>query len=239
MDLNYPIFKSNFSLLKGISALRISSFFVFACLLSFSQPSFSQEISGTQVDIDRFAMEIQTVDESTTLISTIVSFTVIHDQISNTLTINFPKAQEVIVNRSKARITDSKGNVIWKGNPEKKITSENSLNFKFGKDQLTREGAQPYTIEWETNILVSSPTGYYVWPTCLSGNINSIKYLGLRVFADNEFREKIETNLEVSSRLMDQSSGLSGVVWELSNYRNKKAWQYTKPIENPYVKISF
>jgi len=239
MDLNCQIFKSNFSFLKGMSALRMSSFFAFACLFTFSQPSSSQEISGTPIEIDRFAMEMQTVDESTTLISTIVSFTAIQDQISNTISINLPKAQEVIVNRSKARITDSKGNVIWKGNLEKKVTTENSLSFMFGKDWLTKEGIQPYTIEWETNALVSTPTGNYVWPTCLSGNINSVKYLGLRVFADNEFKEKIETNLEVSSRLMDQSSGLSGVVWELSNYRTKKAWQYTKPIENPFVKISF
>jgi len=239
MDLNCQIFKSNFSFLKRMSASRMSSLFAFACLLTFSQQSFSQEVFGTQIEIDRFAMEMQTVDESTTLISTIVSFTAIQDQISNTLSINFPKAQEVIINRSKARITDSKGNVIWKGSLEKKVTSENTLNFKFGKDWLNKKGAQPYTIEWETNVLVSSPTGNYVWPACLSGNINSVKYLGLRVFADNEFREKIETNLEVSSRLMDQSSGLSGVVWELSNYRTKKAWQYTKPIENPFVKISF
>jgi len=182
---------------------------------------------------------MQTVDESTILISTIVSFTAIQDQISNTLSINFPKAQEVIVNRSKARITDSKGNVIWKGSLEKKVTSENTLIFKFGKDWLNKKGAQPYTIEWETNVLVSSPTKNYVWPTCLSGNINSVKYLGLRVFADNEFRVKIETNIEVSSKLMDQSSGLSGIVWELSNYHAKKAWQYTKPVENPFVKIPF
>lgn len=219
--------------------MRMSSFLAFACLLTFSQPNFSQEVSDTQIEIDRFAMEIRTLDESTTLISTIVTFTAIQDQISNTLSINFPKAQEVIANRSKARITDSKGNVIWKGSLEKKVTSENSLSFKFGKDWLNKKGAQPYTIEWETNVLVSSPTGNYVWPTCLSGNISSIKYLGLRVFTDNEFRERIETNLEVSSRLMDQSSGLSGVVWELNSYRTKKAWQYTKPIENPYVKISF
>jgi len=217
----------------------MSSFFTFACLLTFSQPSFSQEILGTQIEIDRFAMEMQAVDEITTLISTIVSFTTIQNQISNTISINLPKAHEVIVNRSKARITDSRGNVIWKGNLEKKITTENSLSFKFGKDWLTKQGAQPYTIEWETSVLVSSPTGNYFWPTCLSGNISSVKYLGLRVFSDNEFREKIETNFEVSTRLMDQSSGLSGVVWELSNYRTKKAWQYTKPIENPFVKISF
>jgi len=239
MDLNCLIFRNNCSSLKRTSALRMSSFLAFACLLVFSKPSFSQEVSVTQIEIDRFAMEIQTVDESTTLISTIVSFAVIQDQISSTLSINFPKAQEVIVNRSKARITDSKGNVIWKGNLEKKVSSENSLKFKLGKDWLAKEGAQPYTIEWEANVLVSSPAGNYVWPSCLSGNISSIKYLGLRVFADKEFRERIETNLEVSSRLMDQSSGLSGVVWELSSYRTKKAWQYTKPIENPYVKISF
>lgn len=238
MDLNFRIFRNNCSL-KRTSPLRMSSFFVLACLFAFSQPIFSQETSGTQIEIDRFAMELQTLDESTTLLSTMVSFTVIQDQIPNSISINLPKAQEVLVNRSKVRVTDSKGNVIRKGNLVRKVNSDNSLNFQASNDWSDKAGTQPYTIEWETNILLSSPTGNYVWPACLSGDIKSVKYLGLRVFADNEFRERIETNLEVCSRLMDQSSGLSGVVWELSNYSTKKAWQYAKPIENPFVRISF
>lgn len=238
MVLNFRIFRNNCSL-KRTSPLRMSSFFALACLFAFSQPSFSQETSVTQIEIDRFAMELQTLDESTTLLSTIVSFTAIQEQISNSISINIPKAQEVLVNRSKVRITDSKGNVIWKGNLVKKVNTDNSLNFKLSNDWLAKASTQPYTIEWKTNILLSSPTGNYVWPTCLSGDIKSVKYLGLRVFADNEFRERIETNLEVSSRLMDQSSGLNGVVWELSNYRTKKAWQNTKPIDNPFIRIFF
>jgi len=239
MALNYRIFRNNFSLLKGMSALRMSSYFIFIFLYLFSKPTFSQVTAYPQVEIDRFAIEVQTIDESASLISSIVSFTAIQEQLSNAISLTLPRAEEIIINKSKIRITDSKGNVIWKGNLEKKLSPSNALSLSLDKVRLDRKGTLPYTIEWEANVLLTSPTGNFSWPTCLTGNFDVIRYLGLRVFSDDDFLKKIETNLEQSTRLMDQSTGLSGVVWELSNYQKSKAWQNAKPIENPLVKLPF
>ncbi|MEW5845375.1 MAG: hypothetical protein AB1777_03810 [Bacteroidota bacterium] len=217
----------------------MSSYFGFILLHLLSKPAFSQVNTYTQVEIDRFAIEIQTLDQSASLISSIVSFTAIQEQPSNAISLTLPRAEEIIINKSKVRITDSKGNVIWKGTLEKKLSPSNALSLNLDKVRIDKKGTLPYTIEWETNVLLASPTGNFTWPTCLTGNFDAIRYLGLRVFSDDDFLKKIDTNLDQSTRLMDQSTGLSGVVWELSNYQKNKAWLNAKPIENPYIKLSF
>jgi len=218
--------------------LWVSYYIIITVLLCFSKPTFPQDIVHHQVEIDRFALELKVIGDSTSIVSSNITFTITYNNSNNALTLTLPKAQELKINKNKARITDSKGNVIWKGNLGKKLLRSNSLSIKLDQIKILREGTLPYTVEWETNILVVHPVGRFTWPD-LTGNFNVIKYLGLRVFADDEFKNKIETNIEQNTKLMDQSSGLSGVVWELSNLQKNKAWQNARLINNPYITITF
>jgi len=216
----------------------VSYYIIITVLLCFSKPAFPQDIVHHQIEIDRFALELKVIGDSTSIISSNITFTITYNNSNSALTLTLPKAQDLKINKNKARITDSRGNVIWKGNLKRKFLSSNSLGFNLDQIKILREGTLPFTIEWETNILVVNPVGKFTWPG-LTGNFNAIKYLGLRVFADDEFKSKIETNIEQNTKLMDQSSGLSGVVWELSNLQKNKAWQNTRPISNPYITITF
>lgn len=239
MDLSSRIFRNSFSFSRMASVIPMPSFFLaLACVLFCSKTASSQKNINPTVEVDRFAMEIQAVDESTSIVSSIVSFTILQDQLSGTLSLNLPSAGEIIVNKSKVRITDSRGNVIGKGSVDKKVSESNSIHLNLKRLNLSKKGTLPYTIEWETNILLSSPIGSIAWPN-LTGDYSIIKYLGLRVFADEELKKRIKTNIDQSTKLMDQSTGLSGLVWEISNFQKNKAWQNAKPIENPFVEIIF
>ncbi len=208
-------------------------------LLTTSSALWAQEKNYFQksIEIGRYASELLVEDEVTSLMLANTTFTIDQVEVLPHITISLPQAQNLKVLVHKIRITDSKGNVIVKRNLAKDsknktmILTPGDINFK---NQCT----YPLTVEWEFKVLLEQVQGEYVWPS-ISGNYTTINYSGLRVFSENEFRNRIQTNLEPSAKLIDQSTGLSGQVWELNSYDGKKALQSAKPIANPYLKVVF
>lgn len=208
-------------------------------LLSTSNALWAQERNSFQkyIEISRYASEILVEDEATSLMLANTTLSIDHDGVLPHITINLPQAQNLKVLVHKVRITDSKGNVIVKRNLAKESKNKTMMltpsDISF-KNQCT----YPLTVEWEFKVLLEQVRGEYLWPS-ISGNFSRISFSGIRVFSENEFRNRIQTNLEPSAKLIDQSTGLSGQVWELNSYDGKKAWQNTKPISDPYFKVIF
>ncbi|MDI3527149.1 MAG: nitrogen fixation protein NifB [Tenuifilum sp.] len=233
MALNYLTSKNSNEYTKGASNLWMSLLLFFGFLfLSFS--TISQTVTSA-VSINRFVTEVEFINEYSILLTTNIMLISTQSDVNDVLSFRIPKGEELRVRKSKLRVTDSKGNVIWKGSVNKKI--ENGSIALSGIKGIKPAVSFPLTVEWETSILIYAVNEEFTWPS-INEKEMPIRYLGFRVFADDNILKTIQTNIPESSPLMDQSTGLRGLVWELYSYEKNKAMQNAQPIENPFVKIN-
>lgn len=219
--------------------------FVLTCFLSmllntiFPNHVLGQQRKATEesIEINRYATEIKLIDEQITEVAVNLNIQVYQATQQPNLIVELPSSEQVKVLSNRIRITDSRGNVLRKQNLSK-ILIEHSVSLNFSDSTIAKSASYPLTVEWVFRVVLIKPSGSYFWPA-ITGNYSIINYSGIRLFADNGLLNATQSNIEPSARLIDQSSDTNGMLWDITGFDGKKAWQKAKPIDNPSVKIAF